>query len=96
MTLILAHPMSCTYWSEVDGPLDGCAVARALREDPRTASAYLIALTWYAQPEDKCRALEAGFDAHVAKPPDLGTLEGLLARVAVHGTRAGGEASPAD
>jgi CheY-like chemotaxis protein len=30
----------------------------------------LVALTGYAQPEDVRRAKDAGFDAHLAKPPD--------------------------
>jgi CheY-like chemotaxis protein len=31
----------------------------------------LVALSGYAQPEDVARAAEAGFDAHVAKPPSI-------------------------
>ncbi|HEX7624089.1 MAG TPA: PAS domain S-box protein [Anaeromyxobacteraceae bacterium] len=50
--------------------MDGYAVARALRGDDALRSARLIALSGYAQPEDRQRAREAGFDAHVAKPPD--------------------------
>jgi CheY-like chemotaxis protein len=38
-------------------------------------------LTGYALPEDLQRALEAGFDQHLAKPPDLDRLEQILARV---------------
>ncbi len=59
--------------------MDGYAVARALRADTRTAGARLIALTGYAQPEDRRLALEAGFDAHLSKPPDLDTIMRLLA-----------------
>lgn len=59
--------------------LDGYSVARALRQEPATASAYLIALTGYAQPEDQRRAENAGFNAHLAKPADLQALERLLA-----------------
>jgi len=40
-----------------------------------------VALTGYAQPEDQRRARDAGFDAHLAKPPDLLALEHLLAEV---------------
>jgi CheY-like chemotaxis protein len=39
------------------------------------SGAHLIALTGYAQPEDVAKALEAGFDEHIAKPPDPGVLE---------------------
>ena len=43
-------------------------------------STHLVALTGYAQPEDLRRAAEAGFDDHMAKPPDLDELERVLAR----------------
>jgi signal transduction histidine kinase len=62
--------------------LNGYQVAekvRALMGD----SVYLIALTGYGQPEDKRRALAAGFDAHVTKPIDLPTLETMLQQVPV-------------
>jgi hypothetical protein len=32
----------------------------------------------YAQPEDVSRAVEAGFDTHVAKPPDPDRIAGLI------------------
>jgi PAS domain S-box-containing protein len=59
--------------------LDGYAVARALRGDPALGATRLIALTGYAQPEDRERARDAGFDAHVAKPPDLDELMSAIA-----------------
>jgi CheY-like chemotaxis protein len=34
----------------------------------------LVALSGYAQPEDRQRARDAGFDAHLAKPVDLDEL----------------------
>jgi signal transduction histidine kinase len=49
--------------------LDGYEVARALRRDETLRATRLVALSGYAQPEDRRRAFEAGFDAHVAKPP---------------------------
>ena len=61
------------------GALDGYAVARALRADPELRAVYLIALTGYGQEEDRRRALEAGFDAHLTKPADLDALRRLLA-----------------
>ena len=42
----------------------------ALREDPATADARLIALTGYGQEEDQRQAREAGFDHHLTKPVD--------------------------
>jgi CheY-like chemotaxis protein len=52
-------------------------VARQLRASG-AADARLVALSGYAQPDDVTRALDAGFDAHVAKPPDPDELAGLL------------------
>lgn len=61
--------------------MDGYEVCRALRVDEQLRGAYLVALTGYASPEDRRRALEAGFAAHLAKPPDLDTLERMLAEL---------------
>jgi two-component system, chemotaxis family, CheB/CheR fusion protein len=60
------------------GGMDGHAVARAFRADPDLASACLIALTGYGQEEDRRRALDAGFDAHLTKPADLERLKRLV------------------
>jgi CheY-like chemotaxis protein len=49
-------------------------LARAIHRDGALRSTRLIALSGYAQPEDRLRAHEAGFDAHVPKPPDLDEL----------------------
>lgn len=57
--------------------VDGYQVARTLRLEAHS-SARLIAVTGYAQPEDRRRAEEAGFDAHVRKPPSLDTLLELV------------------
>jgi CheY-like chemotaxis protein len=38
-----------------------------------------VALSGYAQPEDRERAHDAGFGAHIPKPPDL---DDLLAELA--------------
>ncbi len=64
--------------------MDGYEVARRLRAmaGPR---AYLVALTGYSDPEDRRRAEEAGFDAHVVKPVDPDELTRLLARLGAPG-----------
>jgi CheY-like chemotaxis protein len=49
---------------------NGFVVAAALRKDPQTCDARLIAVTAYGQEEDRRRALEAGFDLHLVKPVD--------------------------
>ena len=41
---------------------------------------YLIAVTGYSQPEDRRRALDAGFDEHLSKPLDIRSLGKLLSR----------------
>lgn len=51
--------------------MDGYAVARAVRAEPWSRGVVLVALTGYAQPKDREKAREAGFDAHVAKPPSM-------------------------
>jgi two-component system CheB/CheR fusion protein len=58
--------------------LDGYEVARVLRADESFRSTRLVALTGYAQPEDKERAKEAGFDAHLAKPSPIGDVTSAL------------------
>lgn len=54
--------------------VSGYDVARALRADPATREARLIALSGYAGEEDQRRGREAGFDAHAAKPVELDQL----------------------
>jgi two-component system, sensor histidine kinase len=61
------------------GELDGYAVAQAMRADPDLERVRLIAMTGYGQCEDRKRSEEAGFDAHVTKPADLGVILALLA-----------------
>jgi two-component system CheB/CheR fusion protein len=63
--------------------MDGYQLAGHLREHPRFGRAVLIALSGYGQEEDKRRALDAGFDHHFVKPPDLAELAELLGRVVV-------------
>ena len=62
--------------------MDGYEVAAALRTHPDTRHACLIALSGYALQEDVERARQAGFDHHMAKPPDLVALERLIGGLA--------------
>jgi CheY-like chemotaxis protein/two-component sensor histidine kinase len=59
--------------------MDGYEVAKALRRDPETQAARLIAVSGYGQEEDVQRSREAGFDLHLTKPIDLERLERILA-----------------
>jgi signal transduction histidine kinase/ActR/RegA family two-component response regulator len=60
--------------------MNGYEVAQTLRADEALRSTRLIALSGYARPEDRERASEAGFDAHIAKPPELDELAEVLAK----------------
>ena len=56
-------------------------VATALRQDPATAQARLIAVTAYGTDADRQRSHEVGFERHLVKPVDLTVLLELLAAV---------------
>jgi CheY-like chemotaxis protein/nitrogen-specific signal transduction histidine kinase len=62
--------------------IDGYEVARRLRANAATRGICLVALTGYGQQEDKQKALDAGFDDHLTKPVDAGTLEKVIAAAA--------------
>jgi CheY-like chemotaxis protein len=49
--------------------VDGYEVARRIRSKLGDR-VYLVALTGYGQADDRQRAMEAGFDAHLVKPVD--------------------------
>ena len=55
--------------------IDGYAVARALRADPTSRDALLVAITGFAHSRDRDEAWEAGFDRFVSKPVDVTALE---------------------
>jgi PAS domain S-box-containing protein len=50
--------------------IDGYEVAKTLRSLEAGKHLYLVAVTGYGRPEDRARALDAGFDAHLVKPID--------------------------
>jgi signal transduction histidine kinase len=58
--------------------MDGYEVAREIRSDAELQGIRLVAVSGYAQPEDRARAARAGFDAHVAKPADPAAIARLL------------------
>lgn len=60
-------------------PMPVLEVENGMRIDPDSLrQTRVVALSGYAQPEDRDHAREAGFDAHLAKPPSLEALEALL------------------
>lgn len=48
--------------------MDGYAVARSLRATPELATTPIVALTSYAMPGDRTKALEAGCNGYIEKP----------------------------
>jgi len=73
--------------------LDGNEVARRIRSILGEEEISLIAMTGYGQPEDRRRALQAGFDCYLVKPVDPAVLSQLLREARPRESRA--EARPA-
>jgi CheY-like chemotaxis protein len=61
--------------------MDGYELAGRIRALDPDRTICLVALTGFADPEDRARALAAGFHIHLAKPVELERLEELLAGV---------------
>ena len=72
--------------------MDGYQVALRLGEVLGDHSIFLVALTGYAAPEDRSRAFESGFHAHLAKPINYAKLSTLLSQ---EGNRRGSPATKA-
>lgn len=58
--------------------MTGFEVARHLRQMKQVRQPLLIALTGFGTEEDRRMTQEAGFDAHLVKPVDLGALQMLV------------------
>lgn len=58
--------------------IDGYELARQLRDLPETAHSTLVAVTGYAQPQDKERAKDVGFDHYLVKPVKVADVLNLL------------------
>jgi signal transduction histidine kinase/ActR/RegA family two-component response regulator len=59
--------------------MGGLELARHLRQDVGLETPLLVALSGYAQEEDRHRSQEAGFNAHFCKPVRLDSLKDILA-----------------
>jgi len=59
--------------------IDGYQVARQVRSRMGDGIV-LVAVSGFGLPEDKRKAIEAGFDDHLTKPADTGDIESILAR----------------
>lgn len=60
--------------------MDGYAVARALRANPALTRTPLVAVTSYAMPGDREKALEAGCDGYIEKPINPSTFVSEVTR----------------
>jgi signal transduction histidine kinase len=58
--------------------LDGYQVAEKVRASDGLGKVRLVAMTGFGQEDDRRRALQAGFDAHIVKPADLDVLLRVL------------------
>jgi CheY-like chemotaxis protein len=77
--------------------IDGHEIVRRIRRMPQCDGVQLVALTGYGRPEDRERAIEAGFDAHLVKPVDFDELTAMLAsrsRCVRHADGAGLKTTP--
>ena len=54
--------------------MDGYELAGRIRASPGGRGCRLIAVTGYGLPDDRARAVEAGFEVHFVKPVDLDAL----------------------
>ena len=59
--------------------MDGLALTRQLKADPKHRDIVIVALTAYAMKGDEEKALAAGCDGYVAKPIDTDGLPKLIA-----------------
>ncbi|APR79483.1 two-component sensor histidine kinase [Minicystis rosea] len=66
--------------------MDGYEMIRRVRAGSAARAVPAVALTAYARPEDRARALDAGYQAHIAKPVEptemLAIVAGLICAVA--------------
>ncbi|HEY6881215.1 MAG TPA: response regulator [Polyangiales bacterium] len=58
--------------------IDGYEIARSVRASDEAHDIYMVAVTGYGRPEDRARALDAGFDAYIVKPLDVAGLKNAL------------------
>ena len=60
--------------------MDGLALTRHLKRDPRRRDIIIIAVTAYAMKGDDDKAFEAGCDDYMSKPIDAQALTAMVAR----------------
>jgi CheY-like chemotaxis protein len=68
--------------------MSGYEVATRLRKDSSLSDTAIIALSGWGSPEDKRRAVDAGFDLHLTKPVFVEDLRRALGAVSPPSQRA--------
>jgi signal transduction histidine kinase len=58
--------------------MDGCEIARRIRQLPESQSVRLVAMTGWGQEADRHRTQEAGFDTHLVKPVEFSQVQALV------------------
>jgi two-component system cell cycle response regulator DivK len=72
--------------------MDGLALTRQLKADPKTSGIVIVALTAYAMKGDEDRARQAGCDGYVTKPIDTRALPRIVSEFLATGeSRRGSE-----
>jgi CheY-like chemotaxis protein len=61
--------------------LDGYAVARKIRDDPKFVAMPILAITAYAMQGDREKILDSGFDGYLSKPINAAALTQELDRL---------------
>jgi CheY-like chemotaxis protein len=61
--------------------MNGYDVAKMMRADANTRTAVLVAVTGWGQPQDRARALAAGFNEHMVKPVDIARVADFLRQI---------------
>ncbi|RYG88053.1 MAG: PAS domain S-box protein [Alphaproteobacteria bacterium] len=79
LQLVETTPALDVILSDVGMPeMDGYQLIAELRKRPETAGVPAVALTGYGRPQDVQHALDAGFNAHLDKPVELGKLKATI------------------
>lgn len=74
--------------------LSGYDACMEMRESDWGTRAFIVAVTGRNEPEDMIRSAHTGFDRHVGKPMDFGTLQAILHTVNMRGSFPNPNAAP--